>query len=896
MLSLRLKPLALAAAFFLSCSSVQAAATEPAPALNENLSAKESGISKPPQVVPIPVLEMKEKILFDAPDSETFAQNIPAGIENVPRTTDAPAADTNGALSPAELSYLRDRVIPQEASFFEPGVGIDPKSGMPFDHVRVRLYKGLLAETGNYTAASKLSLSIPYLLKVIQKNPAYAKAKLKPEEAEDLLERTLKTLLIYLDKYPDHGGFLPWVDIRPNGTIAPANTKVPSLDNGQMTWALAAVVAAFEENGTPRQKAIAASAQKLLNAQNYRMFYDEKAKLLHGTIQKDQDGKWVGDTSYYLNDMFEGILAVLWGVLHGQVPEDAWYNLKIPTVDYKMTSGETATTFLGFRASFHEHWALGFLPLMESELAPLYQNFFHVQADFSRRNGLPGFLSTAYDPNGCYRQMGVRAISAEAVDREDVAVVFATAMAMLINPQAGVRWLKALYEFKNVNSKFGAVESVGHDGYADIFTADAKGMTLLAASGGITGEIRHYLWTRAVPRTGVPMYIKLMELLYAKNRQMMEARGNKPILMPSAPYPEPPGEMIHVRPMAKPTDPGESYDITGHLQKGHLHGKNVRSAGLKTLEDDVQAGKIFEFDFEIPPYYPYFDQWAFRGTYIDQTTGIARMNYLSMEIPGGSAPILYEIELKSDDIALATAIIDTRQSGTMLEDGWIRVVKPIHPIPDSEFKAFNYFAVAIHDPHYLLGQYASYGNEGRVTMRNIKLTHAHPETGEVPSARAAADHLLLDLTPYWRMSHGYLPVEVHGPPRIYSFEGGRGWRGGYSPYVDLSKFKYMYLRLRNTSPDHNVMHIELKHENEYLPGYKIPVHMVESGEWRTYRLKLPQKTKRALNYIAVSDPKSSFEMESMGLSNEEITGPDLRVVETNPEKQRYRWYRPEPQP
>ena len=49
--------------------------------------------------------------------------------------------------------------------------------------------------------------------------------KITPNEAAVKLKQTLSTLLAYNQKYPDYGGFLPWVDIRPNGTIAPASTK-----------------------------------------------------------------------------------------------------------------------------------------------------------------------------------------------------------------------------------------------------------------------------------------------------------------------------------------------------------------------------------------------------------------------------------------------------------------------------------------------------------------------------------------------------------------------------------------------------------------------------------------------------------------------------------------------
>src|SRR5690606_32445520 len=121
--------------------------------------------------------------------------------------------------------------------------------------------------------------------------------------------------------------------------------------------------------------------------QDYGRFYDPSAGLLHGTVQvSHRGGHWVGDNTYYLNDMFEGTMAVLWGVLHNQIPESAWHNLEIPTVDYETMYGGQITTFQGFRSSFHEWWALGFLPYMQSPLAPLLYNYFFVQADHAVKN------------------------------------------------------------------------------------------------------------------------------------------------------------------------------------------------------------------------------------------------------------------------------------------------------------------------------------------------------------------------------------------------------------------------------------------------------------------------------------------------------------------------------
>ena len=791
-------------------------------------------------------------------------------------------------MAPLVRSFIEEVLIPNEAKYFEPGVGMDERTGLPFDHIRYRLRSKIMTEVGNYTAASKLSLSIPFLLNIIQRKPAFESlGGWTPEIARKKLLAVLKTLEKFNHDFPDYKGFLPWVDIRPNGTIAPANTKIPSLDNGQMTWALAGVVSVFENSKSEDDEQIKRLAEKLLAFQDYGHFYDQKAGLLHGTIQVDyKTGKWIGDQSYYLNDMYEGTMAVLWAVLHGQVPESAWNNLKIPTVDYKTSDGEKVTTLQGFRSSFHEWWGLAFLPFMQSRLAPLFYNYLFVQADHAVRNKSPGFSSTAFDAQGVYRQMGIPAIAGQEVDRDDVSVVFGTAMAMLISPTAGSVWLKNLYERSGLVTPVGAVESLGPDGFADIFTADGKGMTLLAASGGINREIEKYLKARRYLNTQSTLYEKLMSLFDSKYQQMLRERGNRPVFMPKRPMPLPPADPIRPK-FTKPVSPGEAFDLSGHLQAGHLHGKNVTSAGDETLEDDLRPGEAMAFDYEIPPYFVYFDQWAFRGTYLDKTVRIADMNYLIIEIPAKAGPATYEIELKSDDITLATAVVKTTDRGVASQDGKAKtIVYPIHPIPEADYKALNYISISMNDPRYLNGPLKPYARYGRVVIKSIKLAQKNP------LVQANAAHPVLEETPpgempilkFWRLSHGDMAYKENPWKGTLTFDGGAGWRGGYVPYTDVRKYRYLYLKIRNKNSACNCLNLEMKHESNQLLGQKMALKLDSSAKWKTFEIKIPDSAKRSFNYMALSDSLGKFEVGSAFLSENPIYSIEAERIDAGSKK------------
>ncbi len=779
--------------------------------------------------------------------------------------------------------FIVDTLIPSESIYFQPGIGMDEKTGMPYDHIRIRLTKGQIGERGNYAAASKISLLIPYLLGVMTRQPVFEKAKLTPEQATNLLENCLKTLRRYRVEYPDFDGFLAWSDIRSNGSIVPAWYKMPSLDNGQMSWALASVVAALEDSADPRQKQMAKMADNFLKSQNYGKFYDPKKKLMHGTIQYNPVNKtWSGDKTYYLNDMFEGILAVLWGIVHGQIPEDAWNNLEIHGIDYVTSDGQVITTLRGYRASFHEHWGLIFLPLMKSSLAPLYQNYLYIQADYARSHGLPGFVSTSYDTNGNYRQMGIPAIASQPVDRSDVAVIFATALSMLISPSTGIKWLQNIMNFRGIMTPYGAVESVAHDGYADVMTADGKGLTLVAASGGVVNQTEKYLKRRKVPGTNITMYDKLMQLLESKYQQMLKARNGLAVQMPSKPYPMPSLNQIHVEVKSIP-QAGEEYNISQHVQPGHLHGKNVTTIGLPTLEDDLAPGKDFSFHYQISSDLSYFDQWAFRGTYLDQTMGISGMKYISLSLPVETPPVLFDLEIKSDDIVLTHCTIDTQHPGILSEDGkWKTYVEKITLIPESDYKPVDYFSVTMHDPSYLFGEHLIHGRSGDIRIRNIRLTRENPlqpKATHFELAKIKAPVLGdVEVIQYWRTSHGTLDVGKDDWLQNYHFPGKRGWKGGYLPYIALDKFRFFHIKARNLSRKCNCFYAEIKNEEQQIMGKKFPVKMASNRKWYTFESELPEDVKVPLNYLAFSDPLGDFEISSISFSDISANRSDNLVV------------------
>lgn len=766
--------------------------------------------------------------------------------------------------------YIRDEVMPKEGLYFTSRVGLEPRTGIPFDHVRVRLQSQKMAETGRYTAGSKLSLSVSYLVKAILQKPGYENVPLEPDAARKVLRKHLEMLQTVSRKYPDYAGFYPWLEMRKDGSLKPASEQIPSLDNGQLTWALAAVVGGLGRSTREDDQHIVRMAEKLLEAQDYGLFYSEEKGLLSGIVQLHADERhWVKDPNYHLIDMYEGTMAVLWGVLNGQVPREAWDNIDISAVDYETSSGETVTTLRGWRASFHEHWALAFLPFMESDLGKLYRNYLHVQADYAHENDLPGFLTTGYDSRGSYRQMGIKAAAWDPGDRDDVAVTYATAMGYLIDQEAGGKWFAHLYEFPGMVTEYGALESVGPDGYADIMTIDAKGLTVLALTGGVVDEIKAYLSRYRVPGTETTLYEKLIELLNYKYQQLLAKREDKPIYMPQQPIPLPSDNLMEV--VIEPVTPaGESYSVSGNLQSGHLHGKNVRSVGKDSLEDDLRPNAPFTFVFATPDDLPLDDQWAFRGTYLKEGTGLQEMRYLAITIPADSPDYQYDIEIKRDDVRLITAWVSTDEEGVVSEDGqWKTLVYPVRPAPDAVWMPANYIAIAMHDPNNLKGKYAKNAREGIVVIKDIALSVEPPE-GYTPDPEIQPVPAVdgdMELVQYWVPSHGDLSVNRDWKRHVVRLDGGAGWRGGPVPYMDMEGYKKMHVKARNLSGRPNHFSLEIKNDSESLFGGKRMINLPMDERWHIITLEVEDIPEGLINYLAVSDPAGPFEISSISFTD-----------------------------
>jgi len=358
---------------------------------------------------------------------------------------------------------------------------------------------------------------------------------------------------------------------------------------------------------------------------------------------------------------------------------------------------------------------------------------------------------------------------------------------------------------------------------------------------------------------------------------MMQQRSNRPIQMPTRPVPMPAEKQITVTVQELPRiDP--TFNLSARLQPGHLHGKNVRSVGRPSLENDVTPGEPLAFEFEIPATLPSADQWAFRGTFLDTAVRIAEMRYLTLSIPADMPPRLFNVELKRDDTPLAVTLINTTQPGTLSADGqWKTITVEIRPaMPEATRLPMNYISIAVDDPGQRSAEFRANARSGVIRIKDITLSERHPSLRDVPAdGRVAPAPGEMQLLEGWSPRGPLADVAIKDTARdVWRIPGGQGlWGWNYVAVRDLSRFKFINVKMRNTSGAPNQIFFEFKNESEGLLGTpingitKVRLTLPADDQWRVVQIPIPAGITKPMNVIAVSDPRGDLELSSIALSN-----------------------------
>jgi hypothetical protein len=439
------------------------------------------------------------------------------------------------------VRFMR-RLARRENPFYQPGVGLDARTGMTFDGVNIDFRTGKPVETRNWSAPSKESLHVAMLVKAVAGDrtaqtlfsPSARRPGRGATQALAILERKIATYERFNRDFPGFGGFLPWYRvsgdrIEPQGKGRNGwQTRVPGLDNGQLAWSLyyaANTLKALGHTGLARRYS---AHLELMQKNVVRVFYDPGAKkmraeasLLRGNRRAPQKNVYAlnPDNPYYLDDPYEGLMLCHFADLFGNWsanPEGRqaiWSTPRRQPASYRVRApgqpklnGKRVTIAKSWVGSSHEDWGELFLPFTDVKLArTLFENAQRVRTLHSATRGIPGLFASTHSPTDgttptkYVSKLGFIGKSA-TLDRAVSQRIIAPYAAFPIALARGGRttfatWLKTMVQAPRMLGPYGMGESCSTDGkgMAPCLTWDGKALPMLAWMGGIRDEVRAHL-------------------------------------------------------------------------------------------------------------------------------------------------------------------------------------------------------------------------------------------------------------------------------------------------------------------------------------------------------------------------------------------------------------------
>jgi len=430
-------------------------------------------------------------------------------------------------LDAAGAAAFMNEVIDREWPFYRPGGGYDRATGVTFDGQRIDFTTGQVTGHVPFSAASKESLQLGLLAKVLEKDASarrlFTPDPKRPEAAVgralEVLERKIATYERFDREYPGFGGFLPWYSVKP-GRIEPTpdwQDRVPGLDNGQLAWSIYVTAHVLRDTGhVPLAQRY--EAQLSLMKQNaVRIFYDPEAhkvraeaKLERGARTPPARNDYRNNVAHhYLDDAFEGLLMCHFMDLFGdwsghEVDREAlWAAPRRAPIEVLNAAGQAFTIVRGNWFSSHEDWAFAVLPFRDLPVADaLFQNAQKVRTWHSADNGIPGLFASTTRPvhapgeNAGYQSaLGVPGAGTVAIESQSSVAPYAAFPLALVDKPLFATWLKTMLLAPRMWGPGGMGESsdTAGNGIAPVLTWDGKALQVLAWMGGLTNETTKYL-------------------------------------------------------------------------------------------------------------------------------------------------------------------------------------------------------------------------------------------------------------------------------------------------------------------------------------------------------------------------------------------------------------------
>jgi len=327
---------------------------------------------------------------------------------------------------------------------------------------------------------------------------------------------------------PGCGGFINWVWVDDDGFVWQHEKKVkgiPSLDNGQMAWAMIAARQVLGEKGHTDLAARYQTQIDVMKAEATKLFWNGKRCATSANVKdkKKAAGAKLKQKGQ-LRDPFEGELMIMFMDLLAEGLTDAnrarlWKKVK-NGVFRKTYNGPDPddldpncpdefpgpiTVEAGWRFSAHEEWKFLVLPYLNNpETRALQQNNERARSWDAHLRGLGGMMAAAYRPKAdggmpMYMDtLGIQSVSygyPEPAKSDLVVSPYGSFPLILADRGMGLAWHRATAARPKMQSPYGTVEASiafpadGSDpSVAPIHTWDTKVTSDLAMVGG-TGDI-----------------------------------------------------------------------------------------------------------------------------------------------------------------------------------------------------------------------------------------------------------------------------------------------------------------------------------------------------------------------------------------------------------------------
>eukprot|EP01114_Cavostelium_apophysatum_P006357 TRINITY_DN1762_c0_g1_i1.p1 TRINITY_DN1762_c0_g1~~TRINITY_DN1762_c0_g1_i1.p1 ORF type:complete len:513 (+),score=91.94 TRINITY_DN1762_c0_g1_i1:144-1682(+) len=401
-----------------------------------------------------------------------------------------------------------------EGHFHQDGIGMNLQSGLTYDGHPLNYSTGEAVGTPHlFSASSKESIHVNMLTLALAGDPRaalfvnYANPNNATETAVEILTNKINSYEQYNEQFPGFGGFFPWFGVADSGMI-PLNgwtDTVPGLDNGQLAWAIYALIPNLQNAGY-KQLASRYQAQLQRMIDNcMTIFYDGGGRIRAVTkianVSLPPSENTYTSNAYYLDDPYEGELMAFFMDLFG-----AWKNVSereeiwefkrpmLQSVDYQTLSGPI-TVQKGWWFSAHEQWKLLVLPYLEVDIAKrVFTNCERARTVNSAALGVPGLYASVNDvskggqPADYISAAGIQEIAFSAITRTDVITPYGSMASFLTDLGVGLAWYQNILLGPRMQGPYGSTEAVNLNGteISPLTTWDSKVTSLVGMLGGIS--------------------------------------------------------------------------------------------------------------------------------------------------------------------------------------------------------------------------------------------------------------------------------------------------------------------------------------------------------------------------------------------------------------------------